>query len=75
MYQKKYLLLLLGGYRDTEQETLAILASMGGFPSPGVGLSFHGRHSRAFTVFRSAGRTVIAIFRFVALVTSSTVNN
>ncbi|KAK3788344.1 hypothetical protein RRG08_025072 [Elysia crispata] len=68
VYQKKYLLLLLGGYRDTEQETLAILASMGGFPSPGVGLSFHGRHSRAFTVFRSAGRTVIAIFRMKYLV-------
>ncbi|RUS92076.1 hypothetical protein EGW08_000100 [Elysia chlorotica] len=68
VYQKKYLLLLLGGYRDTEQETLAILASMGGFPSPGVGLGFLGRHSRAFTVFRSAGRTVIAIFRMKYLV-------
>ncbi|GFN73773.1 A-kinase anchor protein 9-like [Plakobranchus ocellatus] len=68
VYQKKYLLLLLGGYRDTEQETLAILASMGGFPSPGMGLGFHGRHSRAFTVFRSAGRTVIAIFRMKYLV-------
>lgn len=32
VYQKKYLLLMLGGYQETEEETLRILASMGGRP-------------------------------------------
>ncbi|XP_005093244.2 A-kinase anchor protein 9 [Aplysia californica] len=68
IYQKKYLLLLLGGYRDTEHETLAILASMGGFPSPSAGLHCRRIHTRAFTVFRSAGRVVIAIYRMKYLV-------
>ncbi|CAD5114796.1 DgyrCDS3837 [Dimorphilus gyrociliatus] len=32
VYQKKYLLLMLGGYQETEEETLRILATMGGRP-------------------------------------------
>ncbi|CAL1542040.1 unnamed protein product [Lymnaea stagnalis] len=67
IYQKKYLLLLLGGYRDTEQETLAILASMGGFPTPYAN-NLHRSGSRAFTMFRSAGRVIIAISRMKYLV-------
>ncbi|CAG5122858.1 unnamed protein product, partial [Candidula unifasciata] len=68
IYQKKYLLLLLGGYRDTEQETLAILASMGGYPSSYAGMSSRRKHSRAIMMFRSAGRVVIAVFRMKYLV-------
>ncbi|XP_055874184.1 A-kinase anchor protein 9-like isoform X4 [Biomphalaria glabrata] len=67
IYQKKYLLLLLGGYRDTEQETLIILASMGGFPHP-LGSSYRRKRSKAFTTFRSAGRVIIAISRMKYMV-------
>ncbi|KAH9499237.1 hypothetical protein Btru_004500 [Bulinus truncatus] len=67
IYQKKYLLLLLGGYRDTEQETLAILASMGGFAAP-YRSSFRRNRSAAFTKFRSAGRVIIAISRMKYMV-------
>nr|XP_034310020.1 pericentrin [Crassostrea gigas] len=34
VYQKKYLLLLLGGFHDCEQTTLALIARMGVYPSP-----------------------------------------
>uniref|UniRef100_K1Q771 Pericentrin n=1 Tax=Magallana gigas TaxID=29159 RepID=K1Q771_MAGGI len=33
VYQKKYLLLLLGGFQDCEQTTLALIARMGVYPS------------------------------------------
>lgn len=33
VYQKKYLLILLGGFRDTEKDTLSLLAQMGVYPS------------------------------------------
>uniref|UniRef100_A0A0B7BBN1 Pericentrin/AKAP-450 centrosomal targeting domain-containing protein n=2 Tax=Arion vulgaris TaxID=1028688 RepID=A0A0B7BBN1_9EUPU len=68
IYQKKYLLLLLGGYRDTEQETLAILASMGGYPTSHLSLHSRRTRTRAFTIFRSAGRVIIAVFRMKYLV-------
>lgn len=32
IYQKKYLLLLIGGFQDSEQETLSMIAHLG-FPS------------------------------------------
>ncbi|KAK3108598.1 hypothetical protein FSP39_011672 [Pinctada imbricata] len=34
IYQKKYLLLLLGGFQDCEETTLALIARMGVYPSP-----------------------------------------
>ena len=63
VYQKKYLLLLLGGYQDSEQETLAIIATMGGQPSSTFELACRRRHRRLYTMFRSAARMVVAIFR------------
>ena len=33
IYQKKYLLLLLGGFQECEEATLALLARMGGQPA------------------------------------------
>ncbi|XP_078711267.1 A-kinase anchor protein 9 isoform X1 [Lampetra fluviatilis] len=62
VYQKRYLLLLLGGFRDCEQATLALIARMGAFPSQ-TDTRPPGAHSRAFTRFRSAVRVVIAISR------------
>ena len=54
---------LISTSRDTEQETLAILATMGSLPSPSAGIQSRRLHSRSFTVFRSAGRAIIAIHR------------
>ncbi|XP_025095039.1 A-kinase anchor protein 9-like isoform X3 [Pomacea canaliculata] len=68
VYQKKYLLLLLGGYQDSEQETLAIIATMGGQPSSTLDLAYRRGHRRLYTIFRSAARTVVAIFRMKYLV-------
>ena len=62
IYQKKYLLVLLGGYQDTEEATLATLASMGAYPSP-TDFQHQRNYRRPFTRFRSAVRVVIAIFR------------
>ena len=61
-YQKKYLLLLLGGFQDCEQATLALIAKMGAFPSPDD-VQRRSRHSRGFMRFRSAVRVVIAVQR------------
>ncbi|KTG39010.1 hypothetical protein cypCar_00027381, partial [Cyprinus carpio] len=33
IYQKKYLLLLLGGFQECEEATLSLIARMGGFPA------------------------------------------
>ncbi|KAL8567867.1 hypothetical protein ACOMHN_058989 [Nucella lapillus] len=68
VYQKRYLLLLLGGYQDSEQETLAIIATMGGQPSSALDLALRRRHRRLYTIFRSAARMVVAIFRMKYLV-------
>jgi len=67
VYQKRYLLLLLGGFQDCEQATLSMIAKMGAYPSPDVPQSGTKR-SPAFTKFRSAVRTVIAIQRLKFLV-------
>lgn len=63
VYQKKYLLLLLGGFQECEQATLCLIARMGVYPSP---TDFHvpNRHSRPLTKFRSTIRVVIAISRY-----------
>lgn len=57
VYQKRYLLLLLGGFQDCEQATLALIARMGAQPS----LVAHA--SRPISRFRSAVRALIAISR------------
>ncbi|XP_062853797.1 pericentrin [Trichomycterus rosablanca] len=58
VYQKRYLLLLLGGFQDCEQATLALIARMGAHPSLG-----QTQASRPINRFRSAVRVVIAISR------------
>ncbi|CAJ0929071.1 unnamed protein product [Ranitomeya imitator] len=67
VYQKKYLLLLLGGFQECEEATLVLIARMGGQPSC-TDLEVITKHSRAFTRFRSAARVAIAISRMKFLV-------
>ncbi|XP_043361756.1 pericentrin isoform X17 [Dermochelys coriacea] len=67
VYQKKYLLLLLGGFQDCEQATLSLIARMGVYPSP-ADLQVPESRSRPFTKFRSAVRVVIAVSRLKFLV-------
>ncbi|XP_059411389.1 A-kinase anchor protein 9-like [Carassius carassius] len=67
IYQKKYLLLLLGGFQECEQATLSLIARMGGFPSHTC-LESVSRQSRGFTRFRSAVRVCIALSRMRFLV-------
>ncbi|NXF95304.1 PCNT protein, partial [Eubucco bourcierii] len=67
VYQKKYLLLLLGGFQDCEHATLSLIARMGIYPSP-ADLQPSGSHSRPFTKFRCAVRAIIAISRLKFLV-------
>ncbi|KFO93368.1 Pericentrin, partial [Buceros rhinoceros silvestris] len=62
VYQKKYLLLLLGGFQDCEQATLSLIARMGIYPSP-ADLQLSRTRSRPFTKFRCAARAIIAISR------------
>lgn len=67
IYQKKYLLLLLGGFQECEDATLGVLARMGGYPAlkdPKTITS----HPKGFTRFRSAVRVSIAISRMKFLV-------
>ncbi|XP_029937869.1 pericentrin isoform X2 [Myripristis murdjan] len=58
VYQKRYLLLLLGGFQECEQATLCLIAQMGARPSPPIT-----SQSRPITRFRAAVRAVIAISR------------
>nr|AIU68823.1 pericentrin [Gallus gallus] len=67
VYQKKYLLLLLGGFQDCEQATLSLIARMGIYPSP-ADLQLSASRSRPFTKFRCAVRAVIAVSRLKFLV-------
>ncbi|KAM4685824.1 A-kinase anchor protein 9-like isoform 11-T11 [Amazona ochrocephala] len=67
IYQKKYLLLLLGGFQQCEEATLALIARMGGQPSY-TDLEIITHHSKGFTRFRSAVRVSIAISRMKFLV-------
>lgn len=60
VYQKKYLLLLIGGFQDSEQETLSMIAHLGVFPSQADKATL----PRPFTKFRTAVRVVIAISRY-----------
>ncbi|XP_059099804.1 pericentrin isoform X4 [Peromyscus eremicus] len=65
IYQKKYLLLLIGGFQDSEQETLSMIAHLGVFPSKADKKI---TTSRPFTKFRTAVRVVIAVLRLRFLV-------
>ncbi|XP_063159680.1 A-kinase anchor protein 9 isoform X2 [Candoia aspera] len=67
IYQKKYLLLLLGGFQECEEATLTLIARMGGQPSY-THLEVITHHSKSFTRFRSAVRVLIAISRMKFLV-------
>ncbi|XP_041104791.1 A-kinase anchor protein 9 isoform X4 [Polyodon spathula] len=66
IYQKKYLLLLLGGFQECEEATLSLIAKMGGQPSHSLEIVTH--RCRGFTRFRSAVRVTIAISRMKFLV-------
>ncbi|XP_061089610.1 pericentrin isoform X2 [Conger conger] len=67
VYQKKYLLLLLGGFQDCEQVTLSLIARMGAYPSP-ADLQVAAPRSRPINRFRTSVRVVIAISRLRFLV-------
>ncbi|XP_053191638.1 pericentrin [Scomber japonicus] len=58
VYQKRYLLLLLGGFQECEQATLCLIAHMGARPSP----QLSSQH-RPLRRFRAAVRVVIAVSR------------
>ncbi|CAL1575748.1 unnamed protein product [Knipowitschia caucasica] len=58
VYQKRYLLLLIGGFQHCEQATLCLIATMGARPSSHLSLPLRGK-----TRFRTAVRVVIAISR------------
>ncbi|XP_056116452.1 A-kinase anchor protein 9 [Rhinichthys klamathensis goyatoka] len=71
VYQKKYLLLLLGGFQECEEATLSLIARMGGQPThthTHTSLESIGRQRRGFTRFRSAVRVCIALSRMRFLV-------
>ncbi|XP_037746645.1 A-kinase anchor protein 9 isoform X12 [Chelonia mydas] len=67
IYQKKYLLLLVGGFQECEEATLALIARMGGQPSY-TDLEIITHRSKSFTRFRSVVRVSVAISRMKFLV-------
>uniref|UniRef100_A0AAR2IQJ5 Pericentrin/AKAP-450 centrosomal targeting domain-containing protein n=1 Tax=Pygocentrus nattereri TaxID=42514 RepID=A0AAR2IQJ5_PYGNA len=72
IYQKKYLLLLLGGFQECEEATLSLIARMGGRPTYSH-LESLGQHRRGFTRFRSAVRVSIALSRSATTTAAFTV--
>ncbi|XP_035391455.1 A-kinase anchor protein 9 isoform X3 [Electrophorus electricus] len=67
IYQKKYLILLLGGFQECEEATLSLITHMGGRPTH-LGLEPWGHRHHGLTRFRSAVRVSIAISRMRFLV-------
>nr|XP_029514210.1 A-kinase anchor protein 9-like isoform X4 [Oncorhynchus nerka] len=67
IYQKKYLLLLLGGFQECEEATLSIIARMGSRPSH-CSLESLTQSRLGLTRFRSAVHVSIAISRMRFLV-------
>ncbi|XP_073787372.1 A-kinase anchor protein 9 isoform X7 [Danio rerio] len=65
IYQKKYLLLLLGGFQECEDATLTLISHMGALPGH---CSPHTQQRRGITRFRSAARVSIALSRMRFLV-------
>lgn len=64
-YQKRYLLILLGGFQETEKEILSTIAKMGAYPDPETVGPFHPSPRLRF---RSAARVIIACSRMKYLV-------
>lgn len=62
IYQKKYLLLLLGGFQECEEATLTLLSRMGGRPALSS-LESHSQRRRGLMRFRSVVRVSIALSR------------
>ncbi|CAN9502418.1 unnamed protein product [Ophioblennius macclurei] len=58
VYQKRYLMLLLGGFQDCEQATLCLIARMGVRPSP-----LPSSQRKPLGRFRTVVRVVIAVSR------------
>ncbi|KAM9386311.1 A-kinase anchor protein 9 isoform 2-T2 [Pholidichthys leucotaenia] len=67
IYQKKYLLLLLGGFQECEEATLMLLSRMGGQPSLSS-LNPLSQRRRGLMRFRSAVRVSVALSRMRFLV-------
>lgn len=67
VYQKKYLLLLLGGFQDCESTTLAMISQMGVYP----GNSARSYRRTGTSRFRTVARAVLAIQRMNFLVNKS----
>ncbi|XP_060916005.1 A-kinase anchor protein 9 isoform X1 [Labrus mixtus] len=67
IYQKKYLLLLLGGFQECEEATLSLLSRMGSRPSI-CSLDSLNQRRRGLMRFRSAVRVSIALSRMRFLV-------
>ncbi|XP_038623617.1 A-kinase anchor protein 9 isoform X3 [Tachyglossus aculeatus] len=67
IYQKKYLLLLLGGFQACEEATLVLISRMAGQPAPAAPETGP-PPPPALTRFRSAARVSIAISRMRFLV-------
>lgn len=63
IYQKKYLLLLLGGFQECEEATLSLLTRMGGRPSLSS-LESLSQRCRGAMRFRSIARVSIALSRW-----------
>ena len=59
VYQKKYLLLIIGGFQETESTTLRLISRMSGQPNPQQIIQKPDPKTR----FKSAVRVVIAISR------------
>ncbi|KAK9534370.1 hypothetical protein VZT92_009414 [Zoarces viviparus] len=57
VYQKRYLLLLVGDFQQCERDTLCLISRMGARPSPPLS------HNRPLGRFRAAVRVVIAVLR------------
>ncbi|KAJ8267683.1 hypothetical protein COCON_G00128550 [Conger conger] len=66
IYQKKYLLLLLGSFQDCEVATLSLIARIGGRSSQSLHAA--NQRPRGFTRFRSVARVFIALSRMKYLV-------
>lgn len=58
VYQKRYLLLLLGGFQECEQATLCLIATMGVSTSPSLS-----SQRSPLGRFRAAARVVVAVSR------------
>ena len=62
VYQKKYLLLIIGGFQETEESTLKLISKMGGQPSEDLAIT---PRKKPIMRFRAAVRVCIAVHRFV----------